>query len=55
MGADNFATHHSVSVPLINKFVFLPGCQSLDFPISLLPKLKKYIEFQNQSDTESEK
>lgn len=48
MGADNFATHHSVSVLVINKFVFLPGCHSLDSPITLLPKFKKIYNFRSK-------
>lgn len=48
MGADNFATHHSVSAPVINKFVFLPGCHSLDSPITLLPKFKEIYNFRSR-------
>lgn len=29
MRADDFATHHSMSAPVINQFVFLPGCHSV--------------------------
>ena len=48
MGTDNFASHHSVSAPAINKFVFLPGCHSLDSSITLLPKFKKIYNFRGK-------
>lgn len=48
MEADNSAAHHSVSAPLINKFVFLPGCHSLHSPIILLPEIKKIYNFRRK-------
>lgn len=48
IGADNFSTHRSVSVPVINKFVFLLGCHSVDYPITLLPKFKKTYNFRSK-------
>lgn len=45
MGVDSFAMHHSVSTPLLNKSVFLPGRHSLDSPISLQLEFKKTYNF----------
>lgn len=44
MAADNFAGHHSVSVPVINKFVFLPGCHSMDSPFAFDFRRKTHSE-----------
>lgn len=43
MGADNFASYHSVSAAVINIFVFLPGCHSPGSPITPPPIAGKCV------------